>query len=176
MEKKTARLTNSITSTAFRSFNKWGGVTYDDILSNYPVELIDKCWLTLSRFIIENYQMGKGTFIKGLGTFTFTNVEYSLEGTTNQYERDVKKRRPVFIVSPEFVDFLRPGQFTSKSGLIYYTQKINNNISICKVNYATLSYGVNISKEEYVTITSSIIKSMADQIRRGVFREKYMPA
>ena len=175
MEKKTARLTNSITSTAFRSFNKWGGVTYEDILSNYSADLIDKCWMTLSRSVIENYQAGRGTFIKGLGTFTFTNVEYSLEGTTNQYERDVKKRRPIFIVSPEFVDYLRPGQFTTKSGLIYYTQKINNSISICKVNYATLSYGVNISKEEYVTIVSTVIKNMGDQIRRGVFREKYMP-
>ena len=57
---------------------------------------------------------------------------------------------------------------------MYYTQKINNNISIVKVNYAILSYGINISKEEYVTIVTSIIKNIGDEIRRGVFKGKYM--
>ena len=35
--------------------------------------------------------------------------------------------------------------YNDKSGLMYYTQKINNNISIVKVNYAILSYDVNNS-------------------------------
>ena len=100
---KTAKLTNSMNSTYLRSFNQWGGVSYADILSNYPEDMINACWNNLSRFILENYQAGKGTMIKGFGTFTFTNVEYSLEGTTNQYDRDIKKRKPVFIVSTEFV-------------------------------------------------------------------------
>ena len=171
---QTARLTNSINKTGLNSFNKWGGISFNDILKNYPPDLIDRVWSTLSTFIIENYQMGKGTFIKGFGTFTFSNIEYSLEGTTNQYERDIKRRRPVFLVSNEFVDYLKPGMYNEKSGLMYYTQKINNNISIVKVNYAILSYGINISKEEYVTIVTSIIKNIGDEIRRGVFKGKYM--
>ena len=32
----TARLTNSVNRTAYNSFNKWGGLTFEDILSNYP--------------------------------------------------------------------------------------------------------------------------------------------
>ena len=64
--------------------------------------------------------------------------------------------------------------YNDKSGLMYYTQKINNNISIVKVNYAILSYGVNISKEEYVNIITAIIKSIGDEIRRGVFKGKYI--
>ena len=171
---KSAKLTNSMNATYLKSFNQWGGVSYADILSNYPEEMINACWNNLSRFILENYQAGKGTMIKGFGTFTFTNVEYSLEGTTNQYNRDIKKRKPVFIVSTEFVEYLKPGMYTKKGGLLYYTQKINNSVSIVKVNYAKISYGTNISKEECFTILSTTFKLMGDQIRRGEYIPKYM--
>ena len=173
---KSARMTNSVNAIGFRSFNSWGGINYQEILSNYPHEVIDKCWLNLSRSIIENYNSGKGTFIKGFGTFTFTNVEYDLEGTTNQYDRDIKPRIPLFLVSNEFVDYLKPGIFTEKSGLIYYTQKLNNKVPIIKVNYAKISYGANISKEECFTIISSTIKLMADQVRRKAYNNnKILP-
>ena len=143
---RTSKLTNSMNLIGYHSFNKWGGISLEDILSNYSQEILDKCWENLSRSIIENYQSGKGTFIKGFGTFTFTNVDYSLEGTTNQYTRDIKSRRPVFIVSNEFIDYLKPGIYTEKSGLLYFIQPVNNNIPIVKVNYAKISYGTNISK------------------------------
>ena len=173
---KTARMTNSVNAMGLRSFNSWGGINYQEILSNYPNEVIDKCWYNLARLIIENYDSGKGTFIKGLGTFTFTNVEYDLEGTTNQYDRDIKPRVPLFLVSNEFIDYVKPGIFTEKSGLIYYTQKLNNKVPIIKVNYAKISYGANISKEECFTIISSTIKFMADQIRRKVYNNhKILP-
>ena len=171
---KTAKLTNSMNSTYLKSFNQWGGVSYEDILSNYPQEMVNACWDNLSRFIFENYQSGKGTIIKGFGTFTFTNIEYSLEGTTNQYSRDFKRRNPVFIVSNEFVEYLKPGIYTNKSGLLYYTQKLNNSVPIVKVNYAKISYGINISKEECFTIISTTFKLMGDQIRRGEYIPKYM--
>ena len=173
---KTARMTNSVNAIGLRSFNNWGGINYQEILSNYPNEVIDKCWLNFSRSIIENYDSGKGTSIKGFGVFTFTNVEYDLEGTTNQYDRDIKPRTPLFLVSNEFVDYLKPGIFTEKSGLIYYTQKLNNKVPIIKVNYAKISYGANISKEECFTIISSTIKFLADQIRRKAYNNnKYLP-
>ena len=167
--KKSARLTNSVNALGLRTFNNWGGINYQEILSNYPNEIKEKCWLNLSRCIIENYHSGKGTSIKGFGTFTFTNVEYNLEGTTNQYNRDIKPRYPVFLVSNEFVDYLKPGIYTEKSGLIYYTQKLNNKVPIIKLNLAKISYGANISKEECFTILSSTIKLMADQIRRKAY-------
>ena len=174
--KKSARLTNSVNALGLRTFNNWGGINYQEILSNYPKEIIDQCWLNLSRCIIENYHAGKGTSIKGFGTFTFTNVEYNLEGTTNQYIRDIKPRYPVFLVSNEFVDYLKPGIYTEKSGLIYYTQKLNNKVPIIKLNLAKISYGANISKEECFTILSSTIKLMADQIRRKMYNNnKYLP-
>ena len=174
--KKSARLTNSVNAMGLRTFNNWGGINYQEILSNYPNEIKEKVWLNLSRCIIENYHSGKGTSIKGFGTFTFTNVEYNLEGTTNQYNRDIKPRFPVFLVSKEFVDYLKPGIYTEKSGLIYYTQKLNNKVPIIKLNLAKIAYGANISKEECFTIISTTIKLMADQIRRRVYNNnKILP-
>ena len=46
-----SRLTNSVNKTAYNSFNKWGGLTFEDILSNYPKETIDKCWIIFSKSI-----------------------------------------------------------------------------------------------------------------------------
>ena len=173
---KSARLTNSVNALGLRTFNNWGGINYQEILSNYSNEIKEKVWLNLSRCIIENYHSGKGTSIKGFGTFTFTNIEYNLEGTTNQYNRDIKPRYPVFLVSNEFVDYLKPGIYTEKSGLIYYTQKLNNKVPIIKLNFAKISYGANISKEECFTIISTTIKFMADQIRRKVYNNnKVLP-
>ena len=173
--KNTARLTNSVNLTAYRAFNNWGGMSYNDILSTYPQHLIDKAWNYLAREVIENYQMGKGTFIKGFGTFTYTDVEFSLEGTTNQYSRDIKRRRPVFIVSNEFIDYLKPAIFTNVGGLIPYNQKIYSNVNIVKINFSSLSYGINVSKEEFYTILNTLIKKIADDIRRRIFQFKYLP-
>ena len=171
---QTSKLTNSMNALAYKTFNNWGGITYEDILSNYPKEIINKCWNSLSRFIIENYLGGKGTFVKGLGTFTLTNIEIDLDGTTNKDLCDTKKRYPVFMVSNEFIDYIKTGIYTEKSGLIQYMQTKNGFIPIVKVNYAKISYGVNVSKEECYTIITSIIKNMADKIRRGIFKEKEM--
>ena len=160
---KTSKVANSMNLFGFKSFNKWGGITLSDILSNYPESIINICWDNLSRSIIENYLSGKGTFVKGLGTFTFSGIEYSLEGVTNQYERDIKRRKPVFIVSPEFDENLKPGIYNAKNNLIYYTQKVTDNVPIVKVNYSKISYGANISKEECFNILSTIFKLMNNQ-------------
>ena len=76
------------------------------------------------------------------------------------------------MVSNEVIDYIKTGIYTEKSGLIQYMQTKNGYLPIVKVNYAKISYGVNISKEEYYTIISSIVKNMADKIRRGIFKEK----
>ena len=173
--KSTSFFTNIINKTALNSFNKWGGITFSDILSNYPKELIDNCWNVFAQTIIENYLKGKGTFIKNFGTFTFTNEEYNLEGTTNEYIRDIKKRSPIFIVSKEYIDYLKPGIYNDKYGLIYNTQKENKNINIVKLNLSKISLSLNVSKEEVYTIINAILKNMSDSIRRMQFKGKMIP-
>ena len=111
---QTAKLTNTLNNIGYGAFNHKGIINRNDILSSYNKDVLEKAWVLFTNFIIKNYQSGRGTNVKGFGTFTYTNVDVSLEGTTNQYKRDVKKRMPVFLVSNEFLDHLKPGQFTKE--------------------------------------------------------------
>ena len=171
----TSKLTNTINNIGFGAFNHKGEINYVDILNSYSKNILEQCWTQLSNFIKKNYESGRGTTIKGFGTFTFTDPEYNLEGTTNQYKRDLKLRRPVFIVSKEFLDFLKPGQFTDRGGLIYYNQKLNNNMSSVKFNFTELAYAINISKEECQNIITTLIKEMAHEIVNKTFRSRLLP-
>jgi len=171
----TSKLSNTINNIGFGAFNHKGEINHVDILSSYSPKILEESWTQLSNFIKKNYEAGKGTLIKGFGAFTFTNPEYNLEGTTNQYKRDLKLRRPVFIVSNEFLDFLKPGQFTKRGGLIYYTQKLNNKVNLVKFNFTELAFALNISKEECQNIITTIIKEMADEIISRKFRSRELP-
>ena len=118
---KTATLSNTINNIGFVDFNLKGEIIHADMLNSYSSKILQESWNQFSNFIKKNYEAGKGTNIKGFSIFTFSSPEYNLEGTTNQFKRDIKLKRPVFIVSNEFLDFLKPGQFTKRGGLIYYT-------------------------------------------------------
>jgi hypothetical protein len=172
---QTSKLSNTINNIGFGAFNHKGEINHKDILNSYSSKILEESWIQVSNFIKKNYESGKGTFIKGFGTFTFMNPEYNLEGTTNQYKRDLKLRRPVFIVSNEFLDFLKPGQFTKRGGLIYYTQKLNNQVNLVKFNFTELAFALNISKEECKNIITTIIKEMADEIVARKFRSRELP-
>jgi hypothetical protein len=76
-----------------------GLLNREDILKSFSPEVLNKAWNCLCEFIAQNYESGKGTLIKGFGTFTFISSEVNLEGTTNQFQRDKKSKKPVFIVS-----------------------------------------------------------------------------
>ena len=171
----TSKLSNTINNIGFGAFNHKGEINHTDILTSYSPKILEETWIQLSNFIKKNYESGKGTTIKGFGSFTFMNPEYNLEGTTNQYKRDLKLRRPVFIVSNEFLDFLKPGQFTKRGGLIYYTQKLNNKVNLVKFNFTELAFSLNISKEECKNIITTIFKDMADEIIARKFKSRELP-
>ena len=174
-ENKTSRLSNTVNGIGFSAFNHKGIINRSDILSSYNKKILEEVWLQLSNYIRKNYESGKGTFIKGFGTFTFCNPEYNLEGTTNQYKRDIKLRRPIFIVSKEFIDYLNPGQFTKNGGLIYYIQQKNNNVNINKINYSEIAFSLNISKEECNEIIKNIIGDISDKIKEKKFVSRELP-
>ena len=165
-------LINRIDKKVYDNFQQ---MSREDILKSFTPEILNKVWLSICRLIAQNYQSGKGTIIKGFGTFTFTSSEVNLEGTTNQYNRDKKAKCPVFIVSKEFNEYLKPGQYTKKSGLISYNQQLNNNISHVRINYAEISYGLNIAKEECQMIAQNLLLYIDGQIRKNVFKNKDMP-
>ena len=174
-ENNTSRLSNTVNGIGFSAFNHKGVINRSDILSSYNKKILEETWFQLSNYIRKNYESGKGTFIKGFGTFTFCNPEYNLEGTTNQFKRDIKLRRPIFIVSKEFIDYLKPGQFTKNGGLIYYMQQKNNNVNINKINLSEIAFSLNISKEECNEIIKNIIGDISDKIKEKKFVSRELP-
>jgi len=48
-----------------------GLLNREDILKSFSPEVLNKAWNCLCEFIAQNYESGKGTLIKGFGTFTF---------------------------------------------------------------------------------------------------------
>lgn len=163
MEPNTERITNKIFNQGLKLFNSSIPLKRLDILKNFPEEKISQAWEVFCKFIAKNYNAGKGTSIPKFGVFTFTASEVNLEGTTNQLQRNQKPRKPVFIVSTDFVERLKPGQSTP-NGMVYYNQKQNDSINHIKINYAELAYSINMKKEDYFTLIDNYIKYIGDTI------------
>ena len=120
---KASKLSSILSSPNLLYLNESGIIERKDILNSYDQNLLKECWNELCNYIHNNYEKGKGTYIKDLGTFTFLDPEINLEGTTNQYKRDLKLRRPIFIVSPEFCENIKSGVFSKTNGLVPFIQK-----------------------------------------------------
>ena len=172
---KDASLVNSINQKGINTANTGLNLDRQVIISNYTQDTIDRCWKALSTNIAQNYYSGKGTYIKGFGTFTYNNYNVNLEGTTNQYIRDKKAKTPIFIVSNEFDDKLQPGEFTRQKGIICFNQKECKDISIVKLNYAEIAYSVSLSKDEVFNLIKHLINFIGDTIRNNNFISKNLP-
>ena len=170
-----ALLCNTLTSKAFSLANQRCILDRDDFINNYSQEIIDSCWESLSVNVIQNYQRGKGTIIKGFGTFTYKNSELNLEGTTNQNIRDKKPRTPVFIVSKEMNEHFCAGEYTRQNGIRYYTQKESKNIPIVKLNLAEMAYSLSMSKEEVGNLLKHLIFHISQSIVNKTFKNKILP-
>ena len=147
----------------------------DKILSKFTQDELDSCWESLSINIIQNYQRGKGTLIKGFGTFTFKGTEINLEGTTNEVFRDKKERKPVFLVSKEFNENLKTGEYTQEYGIRYFTTKENKNIPISSINFSEIAFSLSMSKEKVFELIKHLIQYMSESITKKKFKNKVMP-
>ena len=170
-----ANLVNSINARAFSLSNQGLTVDRSIMISNYTQETIDSCWAALGLNIVQNYQKGKGTYIKYLGTFTFKPELINLEGTTNQYIRDKRPKMPVFIVSKEYIRDLIPGEYTKQNGIRYYIQKECKDISIVKLNFAQIAYSISMSKDESMNLINNLILYLLESITKKEFKNKIIP-
>ena len=134
------------------------------VLEKYPQEELDACWEALCINIMQNYQRGKGTFIKGFGTFTFKNPDLNLEGTTNEVFRDKKLRYPIFIVSKEFNPNIKPGEFNPVSGIRYYIAKENKNINIINLNYSEIAFSLSMTRDKVEKIIKCLLLYINESI------------
>ena len=147
----------------------------EKILSKFTKEELDSCWESLCIGIIQNYQRGKATIVKGFGTFTFKGQDLNLEGTTNEYERDKKERLPIFLVSKEFNENLKTGEYNKKSGVRYFTSKENKDIPISSVNFTEIAFSLSMKKEKVYEIIKHLICYINDSIINNKFKNKDMP-
>ena len=170
-----AAICNNINSRGFSLANQRFILSRSDFINTYSQETIDACWSALSTNVIQNYQRGKGTYIKGFGTFTFKNSKINLEGTTNQYIRDKKPKLPVFIVSKELHENFCPGEYTRQNGIRYYNQKESKNIPIVKLNMAEIAYSLSMSKEEVANLLKHLLIYLRDSIIEKNFKNKILP-
>ena len=170
-----ANLVNSINYRAYSLSNQGLIIDRSIMISNYTQETIDACWSALAVNILQNYQKGKGTYIKNFGTFTFKPESINLEGTTNQYIRDKKPKDPVFIVSKEYIRDFVPGEYTRQNGIRYYTQKENKDISIVKLNFAQIAYSISMSKDETMNLINNLILYLMESMTQKTFKNKLIP-
>ena len=146
----------------------------EKVLEKFPQEELDACWDALCINVIQNYQRGKGTFIKNFGTFTFKNPDINLEGTTNEVFRDKKLRSPIFIVSKEFNANIKPGEFNPVSGIRYYIAKENKNINILRLNYAEIAFSLSMTRDKVNSIIKCLLFYINEAIEKKIFKNKKM--
>ena len=170
-----AALCNTLNSKGYSLANQGFILSRDDFINNYSQETIDSCWSSLSINVIQNYQRGKGTYIKGFGTFTFKSSNINLEGTTNQNIRDKKPRLPVFIVSKELCEKFCAGEYTRQNGIRYYNQKELKDIPIVKLNLAEMAYSLSLTKEEVNNLLKHLFINIRDSIIGKTFKNKIFP-
>ena len=147
-----AILCNQINKKGFIMANKGKKIKREIMLSNYTQETINDCWESLTINVIHNYEKGRGTVIKGFGTFTYKRQFVNLEGTTNEYFRDKREDEPVFIVSKDLNKCCMPGEYTQLNTIKYYTQKENKNIPLIPLNFSEIAYSLSMSKDEVQNI------------------------
>ena len=170
-----ATLCNEINSKGFSIANKGFMFSRSSVLNNYSQEVIDAIWESLSINVIQNYQRGKGTSIKDFGVFSFKGPGINLEGTTNEYIRDKKPREPVFLVSKDFNNEFKIGEYTRQNGIRYYNQKDKKNIPIVKLNLAEIAFSLSLPKDEVGNILKHYIKHIGELIKNNSFKGKIMP-
>ena len=155
--------------------NKGKQINRGVMLSNYTNETIKDCWESLTINVIHNYEKGKGTVIKGFGTFTYKRQFVNLEGTTNEYFRDKREDEPVFIVSKDLNKNCLPGEYTQLNTIRYFIQKENKNIPMVPLSYSEIAYRLSMSKDEVENIITNLIKNIGDSISEGKFKNKIFP-
>ena len=170
-----AILCNQINKKGLILANKGKIIDREVMLSNYTKETIKDCWESLTINVIQNYEKGKGTVIKGFGTFTYKRQFVNLEGTTNEYFRDKREDEPVFIVSKDLNKNCLPGEYTRLNTIRYYTQKENKNIPIIPLSYSEIAFRLSMSKDEVENIITNLIRNIGDSITEGKFKNKIFP-
>ena len=173
----TSKLSKSVNGICFSAINHNNKdiINSKVFFNSVDQNILKETWIQLCKYILKNYLNGKGTLIKGFGTFTFLEQDINLEEKYNKNEKDLKIGRPIFIVAKEFVEFIKPGIFNINYGLIPFKQKNYNMKNVKKINYNEIAQTLNITKDECYQIIKNIIHNMREQIKMNKFISKELP-
>ena len=175
LNKEKANLYNSISYKNLKKrYNSSHQITREEILKKFSDQTISQAWEIFCKSIQKNYLLGKGTIVPNFGSFTFRNPEVNFEGTTNQFIRDTKPRIPIFIMSYEFLDHIKPA-IVFNGNLVHHTQFLNNSVSHVKISYAELGFLVNLNKADFNCIINNCLRLISDAIIKKSFNNKELP-
>lgn len=94
------------------------------------------------RFIANQLRCGRGVIVPKFGSFTYSAPDVTLNGVTNPKQRDLARRRPVFIVSPNFNmgGNLKTGIWFKEFGHIrpYNNKGVSGQMHLIKCNYTEI--------------------------------------
>ena len=135
----------------------------EDLMKTYKENIVNQTWDAFANQIEKNYSLGKGTLIPSFGVFSFMYSELDMKGTTNERERDIRPREPVFIISKAFCDLVKPGIFIN-GNILPYVQKQNENITHTKISFTEIALSIGVSKTEAESIIYNCLKFIAENI------------
>lgn len=168
------KMKNEQDTISLKKINSSVSLTRENLLSNIPNNTFNLCWEALGNSIFRNYQNGKATIIPKFGSFTFTHPVINMEGSTNQFERDKKPINPVFIVSNEFCENVRPGIYSDK-GVSVYQDKSNNFVPHLKLNHVEIALSINMDRNEFQTVIEHILAFLRENIQKKILKNKEIP-
>ncbi|CAG9315143.1 unnamed protein product [Blepharisma stoltei] len=123
-------------------------------------------WAALGRYLIQSLTRKKGVVIPKFGTFTFTS-QVSLDGVTTQALSNRDQREPVFIVASELAPGVRSGIAHSTGVRPYSNKGFGGSVPTVKINYAELSAGSGINKDEIKKRLDQEIRKISDSLKQN---------
>ena len=137
-----------------------------------------KVWQALGECIHKALAAGRGIQVPKLGTFTFSQTEVDLYGTTNTLQRDKQERQPVFLINKDFA-----GSYPLAHGIVNWAGQLVQKdqhgstgiIPTSQVNFFELAAASGLSKDVFKTQCELVLKDLADKVRKGESVTKEVP-
>jgi hypothetical protein len=139
------------------------GTNREETMNKFKGDIVSLTWEGFSKIIEQNYLQGKGTIVPTFGTFTFISPIVNLKGTTNERDRDIKLRHPVFVMSRSFCEIAKPGIFVN-GNMLPFKQTFIDSIPHIKFSFADLTLRLSISKSETENILTNCLKYISESI------------
>lgn len=89
------------------------------------------------------------------------------KGVTNPKERDIRKRRPIFIISKDFGRGIncKPGMYTEQGIRPHSMTGVVSGLGVAKINYTEIGSYCNMDKDEAKICVEKFIYQLSEKAR-----------